>query len=293
MAKPKPRPAIPHRMRLTERDKHVLQTIYEFEGLMSRKQLAQVCFGGNLDWAKKRLRLLFENGYVRQPDEQDMHRVPRGEWIYWLDRFGLEVVLGLKGDEPLYTDKVRTEAPQWAKIEHDLAINYFRLTVLEALSQNPTLLLGEWINEKLLTHWADEISWTQPNGRPAKKRFAMDGFFTLKRVRPTKTETFAYLLEIDKGTHSNPAFADEKVRPGVAYLTSSLYETRFGVKYGRYLVVTAGGQRLENMLRQTERIKGGELFYFTTFAQVQPETVFTQAIWHKAGSDSPFALIGE
>jgi hypothetical protein len=154
-------------MRLTERDKQVLHALYDFEGLMSKRQLATLFFGGSEEWTKKRMRLLFENGYVRQPNEEDMHRVPKGEWIYWLDRYGLDVVAGLKGDEPLYTDKVRTDAPQWAKVEHDLAVNDFRLIVRTALSQSQTL-----------THWADEITWTQPNGRPAKKRFAADGFFT-------------------------------------------------------------------------------------------------------------------
>src|SRR5260221_11005602 len=93
MAKPKPRPDIPHRMRLTERDKALLQFIHEYEGIVSRRQLAKVFFGGNEDWAKKRMRLLFENGYVRQTTTEEMHRVPRGEWIFWLDRLGLELVM--------------------------------------------------------------------------------------------------------------------------------------------------------------------------------------------------------
>ena len=117
----------------------------------------------------------------------------------------------------------------------------------------------------------------------------MDGFFVVR----SRKKLYAYLLEIDKGTHSNPAFVDEKVRPGVVYLTSPLYEQRFGVKYGRYLVVTAGGKRLENMMKQTERVQGGEAFYFTTFAAVSPETVLTGPIWRKPGTDNPFALIQE
>ncbi len=289
MAKPKPRPKTPRRMRLTERDKTILQTIYEFEGLISKKQIAMLCFGGNEDWAKKRMRLLFENGYVRQPDATSMHRVPIGEWIYWLDHLGLETVAGLLGDDPLYTDKARTVAPQWGKIEHNLAINDFRLKVLATIANSPFLILDQWVNEKTLNHWGDEVTWTPPNGRPAKKRFAMDGFFVVR----SRKKLYAYLLEIDKGTHSNPAFVDEKVRPGVVYLTSPLYEQRFGVKYGRYLVVTAGGKRLENMMKQTERVQGGEAFYFTTFAAVSPETVLTGPIWRKPGTDNPFALIQE
>ncbi len=294
--KPKPRPATPRRMRLTERDKQLLQAMYnDFGGIVSRRQLALAFFGGNEDWAKKRLRMLYENSYVNQPGASDMHRIPLGQWIYWLDQNGLELVSGLTEDDPRYTDKARTAAPQWAKIEHDLAVNDFRLTVSLALNDHPNLLLGQWITERTLTHWADEVEFTQVNGRSAKKRFAMDAFFTIK-YRPPDTERtvlFAYLLEIDKGTHSNPAFVDEKVRPGVVYLTSPIYEARFGVRQGRYLVVTTGGERLENMLRQTGRVAGGEVFYFTTFAAISPETLFTAPIWRSAAHHEPFALIRE
>lgn len=293
MAKPKKRPANPRPMRVTERDKALLQFIYDHEGLVSRRQLAKVFFGGNEDWAKHRLLLLFENGYLNQPDDENMHRVPRGQWIYWLDRLGLELVAGLHGEEPLHTDKLRTNAPQWAKIEHDLAVNEFRLLVQDALLLNPALALAEWVNERTLTHWADEVTWKQPNGRDAKKKFAMDGFFKIRHTVPGKErpDLFAYLLEIDRGRHSNPAFADEKIRPGIVYITSPVYEARFGVKFGRYLVVTLSEERMDNMLRQAERIAGGELFYFTTAAALTPETVFAAPIWHVPGKDKPIALI--
>ena len=61
--------------------------------------------------------------------------------------------------------------------------------------------------------------------------------------------------------------------------------------YGRYLVVTTGGIRLENMIRHTGRVPGGEIFYFTTFDQVTAETVLTAPIWRKPGKSEPFALI--
>ena len=294
MAKPKPRPKDPGGMRFTERDKDTLQTIYEFEGLMSKRQIAEACFDGNQDTARKRLRTLFEHGYLRQPEEEEVHRVPVGEWIYWLDTLGLEAVAGLRGEDPLKADKAKREAPQWAKIEHDLTLNDFRLTVNHALALHPEITPGMWVNEKTITRWADEVTFVQPNGRKAEKRFSPDGFFMVRRPRKQRIdeeEVFAFLVEIDKGTHSNPAFADEKVYPGIAYLNSPVYEKRYGVRFGRFLVVTTGGKRLEHMLQQTARIRGGEVFYFTTFAQVKPETVLTDPIWLVAGKRDPIAII--
>lgn len=291
MAKLIPRPAIPKRMRLTNRDKEILSAIYDFEGLMSRAQLAKLFFNGGEPGAKKRLRKLFENGYIRQPDERDLHRVPVGTWLYWLDHDGLDIVAGLKGDEPLYTDKVRTQSPQWAKVEHDLALNDVRLTMLDAIAAHPELQLGEYVNEKILTHRADEVTFSQANGRQTKKRFAADGFFTVYRTHEERKITLAYLLEIDMGTHSNPAFQDEKVRPGVAYLTSEVYQARFGIKFGRFLVVTTSDVRLENLLKQASRVEGGQLFYFTTFKKLTPQTFFTEPIWRSSGKEVPFALV--
>jgi hypothetical protein len=33
------------------------------------------------------------------------------------------------------------------------------------------------------------------------------------------------------------------------------------------------------------------LFYFTTFEQIRPETVLTESIWYRGGSDNPMTLI--
>jgi hypothetical protein len=48
--------------------------------------------------------------------------------------------------------------------------------------------------------------------------------------------------------------------------------------------VTTGERRLANMMDQTERAGGQELFYFTTFDKVSPATVLAQPIWQPAGT---------
>jgi hypothetical protein len=105
----------------------------------------------------------------------------------------------------------------------------------------------------------------------------------------------AGLLELDRAIEHNPRFAREKVRPGVAYLHSRAYELRFGVKSGRWLVVTTGKRRMLNMKRQTETAAGDKasLFYFTVLADVTPETVLTAPIWWRGGSEQPTTLFEE
>ena len=90
---------------------------------------------------------------------------------------------------------------------------------------------------------------------------------------------FSFLLEIDMGSEDNPRFAREKVRPGIAYLEELKVCRRFGQPHGRYLVVTSGERRMLNMKAQTERNGGSGLFYFSTFADMDAESVLT----HQSG----------
>ena len=115
-------------------------------------------------------------------------------------------------------------------------------------------------------------------------------FFVLRMM---VMEELAFLLEIDMGTEDNRRFAREKVRPGVAYLKSEDYRARFGVDYGRWLVVTTSQTRLDNMKNQTNHVGGSGLFYFTTFDKVSLETVLIRPIWQLAGSDEVRSIIPE
>ncbi len=291
-----PRPKHPHPVQLQARDKRFLEGLYEREGLLSRRQIVALFFDGNWRVAKRRLRHLFEDGYIGEPSEEEVHRLPRKdgqrEFVHWLEHKGLAVVAGLKGEEPLYRRSAPKEAPQWLKIEHDLALNDFRIAVETAVATTAGVRLGQWINEKTIKHWNDTVTYPLPEKGKTEKKFLPDGFFTILRpVDASSDEEFAFFPEIDLSTHSNPAFAMDKVLPWIAFLTSPLLPARYGVAYGRFLVVTEGGERLANMLHQTARVKGGEVFYFTTFAQVTPETVLTAPIWLSIGKREPFALL--
>lgn len=93
------------------------------------------------------------------------------------------------------------------------------------------------------------------------------------------------------GSEDNPRFAREKVWPGVAYIGSDQYVKRFGLKHGRYLVVTTGERRIRNMKAQAERHGGKGLFYFSTFEKVTPESALTDRIWTLAGHREPRIII--
>jgi hypothetical protein len=165
-----------------------------------------------------------------------------------------------------------------------------------AARASPALTLHRWIPESDFWSKPDRIEFKTATGKSKKRLIRPDGLFTIRRAlteRPGVYEELAFLLEIDMGTEDNPRFAREKVRPGVAYLKSQAYKDRFGIDYGRWLVVTTSQTRLDNMKALTERVGGGELFYFTTFDEVSKDTALTRSIWQLAGDEEARSIIPE
>ena len=96
------------------------------------------------------------------------------------------------------------------------------------------------------------------------------------------------------GTHDNPSFGKEKAVPGVAYIKSEAYRTRFGYNNGRWLVVINGGtRRMHNLMQQTEERVGedAKMFYFTTFEQLFGVNVLASPIWWQSKQTSPRILL--
>lgn len=280
------RPLQTRPIRLTERDRQILETIYTFDGLMSRRQIDRLFFTGQgRSQPRQRLHALYQHGYLDRPGREAAHRVPAGEHLYWLAARGAEVVAGPAAS--------RRRKRSLAQVEHDLAVNDFRIDVSQACSQSPLLDLDYWLAESTFRAEPDTVLCLDRTGEERPRQIIPDGFFTVHRQaqQPDSLEEFAFLLEIDMATHPNPRFEREKVRAGIAYLESEAYRERFGLDYGRWLVVTTSERRLLHLKHAAERAGGDGLFYFTTFAQLSPATVLTAPIWQRAGSDEKTAII--
>lgn len=274
----KPRP-----MHFTARDSRILETVFGFDGVMADYQLRRLFFTGERQ-CRGRLSLLFQHGYLERPTRRQ--RAMLSSMIYWLGKRGAEHVAGLSGIG-IKEFPYRRE-PRWAQIEHDLAVNDFRLDVMEAVKQTPALYLTEWIPEGEFWSHPDKVWFRMPNGKKASRLIRPDSVFVVQH------DDFAprHLLEIDRATEDNPRFTREKVLPGIAYLQSEAYRKRFGRQPGRWLVVTTTERRLHNLKKQAELAAGKEVkkFYFTLFDRVTPETVLTVPIWYRGGVIEPQAL---
>ena len=137
----------------------------------------------------------------------------------------------------------------------------------------------------------DTVTYHGFLGKRRKRQVRPDGFFVVRRMDGRAASDFAFLLEVDMATEDNPRFVRDKVLPGLAYLKSDAYRQRFGLRYGRWLVVTTTEQRLRNMVEHAGRAGASGLFFFTTFAQVDPDTVLHAPIWTAAGRVESVSLI--
>jgi hypothetical protein len=261
-----------------------METIHAFDGMMGDYQIRRLFFTGRRR-TQERLSLLYQHGYLARPGRRRRASLPC--MVYWLDTRGAKYVAGLAGQE-LSGFRWRKE-PKWSRVEHDLAVNDFRLDVMEACAQSSVLEFEQWIPEGEFWAEPDTVEYRDAGNKKVKRKIRPDGFCSLRH----SSYRYRLLLEIDMATEDNPRFAREKVRPGVAYLRSEAYKQRFGFGSGRWLVVTTGPRRMMNMKRQTERTAGrnAAVFWFTTFDQVKPETVLTAPIWLRAGDKEPRPLV--
>ena len=281
-------------VRPTARDLQILELIHAFDGMASLKQIWRRFFPGRSESApRNRLKLLCDAGYLTMPVNHDQLRwVPPGEVVYWLDTEGAKLLAGQQGVE--YKDFRWQRSGRWSKIGHDLLVNHFRLTVTEACERHEDLALREWVPESDFLVNKDTISYKTAQGHTSSRIMQPDGFFLVQKPSqryPGRWTHYAFLLEVDNSTESGIRFGRDKVPPGVAYLASDLYTQRFGIEYGRFIVVATNQERMFNIKEQTERFGGGDLFYFTTFAHLSAQRIFSEPIWWRAGSAERWMLI--
>ena len=204
-------------------------------------------------------------------------------------------------DRGLHEQGIRWQRePRWSQLAHDLAVVDFRMMIEKAVSKTPSLSLETWFPEGEFLSNMDVVDFTYTDRdmktKRGRKGVRPDGYFILvDHHRQTKgaPSRARFLLELDNATHPQVRFGRDKVAAGLAYIRSSEYKARFGYNSGRWLVVCPGEKRLKNMKRQAEQVvgSGAAAFYFTTFDQVKPNTVFTHPIWYRGGTEQSQPLL--
>ncbi|MBK9123533.1 MAG: replication-relaxation family protein [Chloroflexi bacterium] len=270
-------------MRLTDRDRRILEAIHTHDGFLSDDQVQQLFFSGRSQMLL-RMRLLFHHGYINRPNLRQ--RMGTARTIYWLTEQGAAFVAGLSGT-PLRDFSWRRE-PRWAQLDHDIAVNDVRIAVTRAYQSNDQFRLRSWISSGEFWSHPDKVEFRLPDGRLAKRYVRPDGYCVVQQGQYTSR----LLWEIDRSTEDNHRWAHEKALPSVAYVLSDVYRLRFGYNAGRWLVVTTGDRRLTNLKATTEQALGkhAAMFMFSTFDRVNAKAILTAPIWLQGNQPGPTAL---
>jgi hypothetical protein len=300
----------PPAMRFQERDGEILLAIYKYDGVLARRQIKQLFWPSASHQAMRyRLGLLYHNGFLNMPDDEQRGINPIPEPVVWLGWRGILFTAqqqGIEIDDPNSTNEnqmrklekqLRAEGirwqrqPRWSQLAHDVAVNDFRLAVEHAAHYWPSLSLESWIPEGEFFRDMDIIKVGKRT-----KGVRPDGFFVLvdhMRLINNSPAKARFLLELDNSTHPVTRFGRDKALPGLAYIRSQAYQDRFGYNSGRWLVVCKSERRMQNLKAQTEKVLGKQAsnFFFTTLEQVEPLTVFNQPIWLRGGAKECIPLV--
>ena len=269
-------------MRLTDRDKRILETVHAYDGVMADEQIGRLFFTGTTQ-RRVRTMLLYQHGYLNRPNRRQRAALPH--MIYWLGERGAEFVAGLHGTA--LEEFAWKREPRWGMIEHDLIVNDMRIAFTQACQQQG-FQFDEWIPQGEFWAHPDKIEYSLPDGTKATRRIRPDGYCAITRG----DYTGKFLIEVDMATEDNPRIGREKILPGIAYVRSDAYKQRFGYHSGRWLFITTSDRRLHHMKRKAEAVAANDarLFFFTTFDRVTPETLLTTAVWWRGGDLQPTTL---
>ncbi len=302
-------------LQLTPRDLAIIEAVYSFRALTT-PQIETLLFpgdgekfqpnaknpqSGKTNRCRHRLKLLYHHGYLYREELPVPLTYGRKPLVYFLDKRGKTALCEHFGLEPKEIDwQPRHNTVGDNFIEHLLQTNDVRVAVTVG-AQQQDFTITKWLDDRTLRKQQnrDYVMVRGPQGgKPRKVAVIADGYFHLK----TAGYEFHFLLEADRrtvvGQYSRWGGKDwaRKVRAYIAYFTPeepdqpSLYAQRFGTSRLRILTVTTGQTRLANLKRITEQAGGRGRFWFTTFDQVNPQTILTEPIWHKAGQDGRFRL---
>lgn len=291
----------PPAMRLTARDIEIVQAIYSYR-VLTTPQVQRLFFPGDpeqqrhyhqthnqiqkpnegrLNQARRRLKLLYQHGYLWRGEQ--VVQVTDGSlpYLYFLNKQGAELLEQINDEAINWKPKHRYLKPLF--IPHLVDTNDVRISF--TLAMRPQCWLSGQDLERIQGEAKEYVTITMGE-RDQRVAVIPDGYFVVR----WENLRYHFFLEVDRATESGTRWG-RKIKAYVAYYRSGLYEQRYGTKSLRILTVTTSPERLTNLKRITEKVGGKGRFWFTTFDQLTPETAFTANIWQKGGSNGTFALI--
>lgn len=274
------RAASPPIMRLTERDKKIIEAVHLYR-VLQQDQVQTLFFGGK-SAAQRCLARLYHHGFL------DRVFLPvitgRSPTFYVLDKKGVELLRTEMGYEE-FSWYPSSKNLKDDFLQHSLAINNVRIAIVKA-TQNANYELVTWKAEHEMKADYDHVNISTGSGRTQSAPIVPDSYFSLR----TPHGRAHFFLELDRGTMTTKRFKT-KVAAYIAYQRSGGYERRYGTKSLRVLTVTLSENRLVNLKAATEDVGGTNWFWFAILSNLMPDAVLSSPVWQQAGSNGVKALI--
>lgn len=267
----------PPPMRLTDRDEEILQWVEELHFATQEQIQALLFTTAGASSAKRRLTLLFHNGYLTRKFIPLRGGFGASRAAYCIDQRGA-ALLSLRRGTGAVPDswKSRRSRAEFFFIEHLLATHDFRIAVTLAAKREQLDL--HWTSESILRNRSPREFVPDPSHPGQLLRVIPDGLFSLDGEAGRQL----FAVELDRGTVEANRIR-ERVRAYGEWWHQRRYVARFGQHRLRVLfVVTASPRdprRIAHLKAWTEAEGGGGLFWFAALDQLTPESVLREPIW--------------
>jgi hypothetical protein len=278
------RQADPPPIGLTPRDKQLLETLYEHNGVLADYQIARLFFTSERRM-KERMTLLYQNRYVNRFDRKERNSFDY--MAYFLDTEGTKYLRQTYGEHL----KFRLKGDRDSRIKHDVVVNDVFFAFVAAL---PTIeaTLEERINSLSWDSDHDTITVVLPDTTTKRRAVVPDDYL---HIVMSSGKHRRYFVEVELSRKDQPRLIEEKFRPQLQYaLRSNEFKVRFGDKAGANWLYFASEEKIALKMKQTaEKLgEGARLFYFTTYEKAfTPGGFFTEPIWWRATVEEPVSLV--
>jgi hypothetical protein len=296
-----------------EKPEQLLLIAYRY-GLLPRRHAKAWFWPDQTDRAmEKALKKLKDGEFINWPSDEERSHYNIPEPFFWLDWRGILFVAaqhGLTIEEP---DRV-TETwkrdlkkqlaaaglywmrnPSWSTLRHEILCIDITSRILHDIDALPYLQLEQHLADHAFRVRPDTVRYRFPihANDIREKEVIPDMFFTLfnqQRQARGQPARLRLPFEVDNATHPEASAIANKLAAGTAWLKSDAFKARFGGNTGVWLVVTTGGQRLQNMMAVTREHQIAWAHLFCTTEDLEAaDNLFTAPIWRKA--DDPDTLV--
>ena len=264
----------PPPMRLTDRDKRVIEWVYLFR-FLTGGQIRLLEFESVSKTAcQRRLSLLYHNKYLSAIQKPTHAGYGSSKRVYCLSQRGKEVISFMHdGMDPknIKWNRKNNQVEIYF-LEHTLAVNDVRVAfTISAKSLGYEL---KWIPEWELKALKEKVR--DPENPGKSLAVTPDGYFILKG----EGKVARFFIEADRATETNRCWKD-KIRGYVEYVKTGQYYKRYKAESLRVLTITTTQERLKNLLSTTMNVKGSNFFWFTTKEKILNNNVIIEPLWIK------------